>query len=280
MQGWGRGGEGHRGPLWNTHLAGSSHDVASAGCGSRANRHCWGLSFWLAGAGEGWGEQQHLAGRGSGTGFCGVWGLWGQPFCRFRTRVSGCHSPGKHNSFPCSKGGSRNRGGNPLRNPRSSFSWRRSPSTVFHMGTAVPGKAHGGGEGRRCCGLSVLLKARFPGACGGSKGRTRGAATAEAFLPTAELGAFGQSSVCSLGMVWNSVRHFWSQLLVHGTLVKLNPSPFAGVGCGGATLVLWQSQVTYVWAATWCGQDQGRWWVASGDFCLVVALGIQTTQLL
>lgn len=55
----------------------------------------------------------------------------------------------------------------------------------------------------------------------------------------AEVGAFGQSSVCPLGMAWNSVCHFWSQLLVHGALGEVKSLTLCRCG-------MWRSYVSAV----------------------------------
>lgn len=174
-------------------------------------------------------------------------------------------------SLQVGRGGSRNRAGNPLRKLRGGFSWRWSPNTVFHMGAAVPGKAHGGWGGEMVLWPLSMAKSTFSSSVWGQRAAAEGSSQGRG-VPARGRGVPGW---VPLGRAWSVL---WEQLGTACAIsvfsswcvehcVKLNPAPFAGatVGCGGAKLVLRQSQVIYVWAATWCGWDQGRWWVASGD---------------
>lgn len=204
----------------------------------------WG-SLCLAGAGEDrWCEQgggHCLARRGGGTGLCGVWGLRGQPSCLSGAGVSNCQVQRKQHGFPCGWVGEA--AGTVL-----GILWETwgvvslEGEAQIQFSTSVllsQGRCTVGGERTQCCGPSVLLKAPFPPVCGVSKGWLRGAAKAESFLPTAEVGAFGQSSVWPLGTAGNSVCHFWTWLLVHGALCKIKSRSLCRCYCG-----TWQSYVS------------------------------------
>lgn len=174
------------------------------------------------------------------------WGVW--PPCVMETAW---------HSLCLGRGGSRNHAGNPLRNLRGGLSWRWSPNTVFYLGAAVPGKVHGHWGGKKLLwslsaaksAFSLSMWVCFFVCCWGSS-QGRG-------VPAHGMSAFGQSPVCPLAMAGNSLWHFWTLLLAHEALCELKSCSLCR--CHSGT---WRSYLRFlvicVWAATWCGWDQGH----------------------